>query len=408
MNASLQSLFAAFDNLGANPLRTLLSTLGVVIGVASLVAILALSDGLERFGREQISRTTDLHSLMVQPRQHDVANGVRVRRRDVPTLRASDAAALRTRLAGTADVALFVLGSARAAVPGDTAEHIALVAATGPEAESQLPEGLAAGRYLTAEDVATGARVVVVSRGVADWYGAAPETLPGRTLELDGVAYEVIGVDAREGGSAQQLQVPLGEAVRGELESRDRAAGLAIRAHRVEDVEAVRAETESWLAARFGGAGRFTIQSRKAMAAQARQGMLVFKLVMGAIAGISLLVGGIGIMNILLANVAERTREIGIRKATGARQRHVLLQFLAEAVIISGVGSVIGVVLGLIGAAMISVVIQRVTEAPIFMAFTWQSVAVAAGAALMVGLAFGTYPARRAARLSPIEAIRHE
>ena len=408
MNASIQSLLAAFDTLGANPLRTLLSTLGVVIGVASLVAILALSDGLERFGREQISRTTDLHTVVVQPRQYDVENGVRVRRRDVPTVSAVDAAALRGRLADSADVALFVLGSARAVVPGDTAQHIALVAATGPGAESQMVEGLAAGRYLTAGDVATGARVVVVSRGVAAWYGAEPETLPGRTLELDGVAYQVIGVDAREGGSSEQLQIPLSAPVREEMESRDLAAGLAIRAHRIEDVESVRATTESWLASRFGDPGGFTIQSRKAMAAQARRGMLVFKLVMGAIAGISLLVGGIGIMNILLASVAERTREIGIRKAAGARQRHVLLQFLAEAVIISGVGSVLGVILGLTGAVVISLVIQRLADAPIFMAFTWQSVAVAAGAALGVGLAFGTYPARRAARLSPIEAIRHE
>lgn len=408
MNPSLQSLRAAFDNLGANPLRTLLSTLGVVIGVASLVAILALSDGLERFGREQISRTTDLHSIVVQPRQYDVENGVRVRRTDVPRVEPSAAASLRERLADSADVALFVLGSGRASMPGDTAAHIVLVAATGPEAASQLQEGLAAGRYLTAEDAATDARVVVVSRGVAAWYGAAPASLPGRTLELDGVAYEIIGVDAREGGSTEQLQVPLGAEARAELEARGLVAGLAIRAHRIEDVEAVRATTESWLAARYGDAGRFTVQSRKAMAAQARQGMLVFKLVMGAIAGISLLVGGIGIMNILLAGVIERTREIGIRKAAGARQRHVLLQFLAEAVVISAAGSVMGIILGLAGAFSITAGIRHFTDAPIHAAFTWESVAVAAGAALLVGLVFGTYPAKRAARLSPIEAIRHE
>ena len=136
--------------------------------------------------------------------------------------------------------------------------------------------------------------------------------------------------------------------------------------------------------------------------------MLVFKLVMGAIAGISLLVGGIGIMNILLASVAERTREIGIRKAAGARQRHVLLQFLAESVAITGIGSVLGVILGLAGAFGITAGIRHLTDAPLYAAFTWQSVAVAAAAALLVGLVFGTYPARRAARLSPIEASRHE
>jgi putative ABC transport system permease protein len=408
VNASLLSLAAALDNLGANPLRTLLSTLGVIIGVASLVAILALGDGLERFGREQISRTTDLQSIMVQPRLFDNQGGVRVWREEIPTLTQADAADLRSRLVGRADVALFLLASARASVPGDTARRAVLVVATGPEAASQLRDGLAVGRYLTEDDVASDAAVVVVEPSVGEWYGAAPETLPGRRLELDGVAHEIVGVVADEGGSAAQVQVPLSGATRGELERRDRVAALAVRAQRVEEVEAVGDAVESWIGSRFGDTGSFTVQSNKAMAAQARQGMLVFKLVMGAIAGISLLVGGIGIMNILLASVAERTREIGIRKAAGARQWHVLLQFLAESVAITGIGSVLGVMVGLVGAFAVTAGIRRLTEVPIYAAFTWQSVAVAALAALLVGLVFGTYPARRAARLSPIEAIRHE
>jgi putative ABC transport system permease protein len=113
-------------------------------------------------------------------------------------------------------------------------------------------------------------------------------------------------------------------------------------------------------------------------------------------------------MNILLAGVFERTREIGIRKAVGARQRDILLQFLGEAVAITGAGSLVGVVLGLAAGFGITGGIRHFTEAPIYAAFTWGSVAVAAAAALLVGLIFGTYPARRAARLSPIEAIRHE
>ena len=141
---------------------------------------------------------------------------------------------------------------------------------------------------------------------------------------------------------------------------------------------------------------------------QARQGILIFKMVMGAFAGISLIVGGIGIMNVLLAGVTERTREIGIRKAIGARQRDILLQFLSESVAISGLGSVLGVALGLAGAFTATAIIRSTADAPLHAAFTWGTVAVAALVSVLVGLAFGTYPALRAARLSPIEAIRHE
>ena len=408
MFSAVQAIRDAFESLASSPLRTLLSMLGVIIGVASLVAILALGDGLERFGREQISRTTDLQSIVVQPRLFDVENGVRVRREEIPRLEQAEAAELRGRLVGRADVALFLLGSARASLPGDTARRAVLVVATGPEAASQLPDGLAAGRYLAEGDVSSGARVVVVPPPVAEWYGVEAATLPGRTLQLDGVPHEIVGVEAREGGSAVQVHVPLTAAARAELERRDRVAGLAVRASRVEDVEVVGEETESWLESRFGDAGAFEVASRKAMAAQARRGMLVFKLVMGAIAGISLLVGGIGIMNILLASVFERTREIGIRKAAGARQRHVLLQFLTESLAITGIGSLVGAAVGLVGAFGVTAAIRRLTDAPLYAAFTWESMVVAVAAALLVGLLFGTYPARRAARLSPIEAIRHE
>jgi putative ABC transport system permease protein len=150
------------------------------------------------------------------------------------------------------------------------------------------------------------------------------------------------------------------------------------------------------------------VQTYTRRLAQARQGILVFKLIMGSITGISLLVGGIGIMNILLASVAERTREIGIRKAVGARAADIRTQFLAESVAISGAGSLVGVLLGLGGAFAITGTIRRFTDARMYAGFSWGTVLVAAVAAVLVGVVFGTYPARRAARLSPIDAIRHE
>jgi len=406
--AWLRAILTALETFRAYPLRTLLSTLGVVIGVASLVAILALGDGLEAYGRRQIAGTTDLQTIMVRSRTDVTENGVRVLREHIESLGTSDADALGAALTGRADVTAFLPGSAWARVPGDETKHAVLLAATTPTAVSQLRGGLAAGRYLSAEDMRSDANVVVVPESVAEWYRATPDELPGRSMLIDGVDWRIVGVTRGEGGPAVRLHIPLTERERARLERPDRKITLAVRARRVEDVEPLTADVEKWLASRYGSAEPFDVSSNRGRVAQARKGMLVFKLVMGAIAGISLLVGGIGIMNILLASVLERTREIGVRKAIGARQRDILLQFLAEAVTITSVGSFLGVIVGLVGAFTITAVIRRYTEAQVYAAFTWASVLVAAGAAILVGLIFGTYPARRAAQLSPIDAIRTE
>jgi putative ABC transport system permease protein len=409
---SLASVAVGIGTLRANPLRTVLSTLGVIIGVAALVAILSLGDGLEQYSRSQIELTTDLQTITVTSRTIEQVDGVAVRRPDVRVLGREDAALLDSTVENIAVVTLSLTGSDWATIDGDTTRHATLITATLANATELFPIEIARGRFLDDTDFVDAPAVAVISAKLAaDLAAGDPGDLLDRSLSLGESSFAVVGVLADPGTQQpSRAYIPLGAVTEEWLSDGDRRAPVAmVKSRRIEDVDAVRTRVEGWLEQRFGNFERyFTVSSSERRIAQARQAILVFKLSMGAITGISLLVGGIGIMNVLLASVTERTREIGVRKAVGARRNDIMLQFLAESIAIAGVGSLLGVMLGMAGAFASTAIIRMASEAPLQAAFTWSTMLVAVGAAVFVGLAFGTYPARRAARLSVIEAIRHE
>jgi putative ABC transport system permease protein len=406
--APRSSLAVGLDALRANPMRALLSTLGVVMGVGAMVSVLAMGDGVERFARQQIEDTTDLLGVTVTPTLNTNVDGQLVRRNDVVRFTRADAAALGEDVVGWEKLSLISSGAALVTLDTSTAPRgfgvMGVLAAHFSDAGMTFVAGAA---------FADGDTAVVVlnarAAGIVSGDSLAPAAAVGRTLRLSGAAHRVIGVvEGGRQGAPLGAFVPVDDAARAIPGTRTPTITLVARG--IEDVDSLRTATERWVATRYGAAwrDRVSVRTNQSRVDQVATGMLVFKLLMAAITGVSLLVGGIGIMNVLLASVAERTREIGIRKAAGARDRDILVQFLAEAVTITGAGATIGVALGL-GIAFLTAWIMRLqTNAPVHAAVTPGTILFAAGLSVMIGLVFGLYPALRAARLSPIDAIRHE
>lgn len=411
-----ESLRVGMLTLRANPLRTILSTLGVIMGVGSMVSVLAMGDGVEKYAREQVAKTTDLQAIAISPNFVQRVDGIFVRRADVVQFTAADLDSVKAAVPEATSVQVSVSGGTIAQLDTGARSRGLMVhagASTEPVAAQFADRKITLrdGRLFTDAESRNMEGVVVLRASSADSIGGGAALL-GKTIRLQRKPFVVTGIAAHEEGERMEAFVPFGttEGVIFGFGGASIPPQLSLVAKRVEDVEAAKAHAERFFARRYGmkWKERVSVVANSTRVEQLTQALLVFKILMGAITGVSLLVGGVGIMNVMLAAVIERTREIGVRKAMGARNRDILVQFLAESVTITSTGAALGVLLGL-GIAYLAAAIMRMqTQAPVHAAVTFTTILVAAIASVIVGLTFGLYPALRASRLSPIDAIRHE
>jgi macrolide transport system ATP-binding/permease protein len=431
----LMIVAAAFQALGRNKMRSALTMLGVFIGVAALIAMVAIGQGANAAVRKQIeSLGTNL--LVVVPGATTMG-GMRSGQGSASTLTVVDAEALRREAPAIGSVSYLIRQSGQVQYANQNwTTNIQGVSANYPPITNWH---IASGRGISPEDEDTAALIAVLGQTVARQLFGADESPIGAVIQVKSVSLRVVGVLASKGqtsfGTDQDdlvmtpfttaqrkvlgvaapslQQVPLNWAYPpppNPYNLQPRLMGyvnqIYVQATDASLVQAaVRQVTEILVRRhriRQGDANDFTVRNLSQIAETAEGSSRIMALLLAAVASISLIVGGIGIMNILLVSVTERTREIGLRMAIGARRTHVLLQFLAEAVILSITGGIAGIVVGVLFSLMISIVVGW--PAPI-------SLAAVAGGFLFsaaVGIFFGYYPARKAASLDPIEALRYE
>ena len=385
-------------------LRSTLSILGVVFGVAAVVAMSSVGEGARREALEQLG-ALGMDSVTLRARRPSSASAP-----GPGALRLRDAESLARVVPHVVATAPVREADLSAEAGGRRADAVAV--GTTPDYVLAARLGIAAGRFLTPLDMSDQKRVAVLGASVASAlfpFGAAC----GERILLGSDWFQVVGVlQGRSSGRGRAAAirtrdvnravfVPLPALDRGDDPRPDGVDEIVMRVDDPRQVTAA-AETAKALVERQGGGAPFDVVVPREILRARERTQRIFNVVTGAIAAISLLVGGIGIMNIMLASVAERTREVGIRRALGATQRDVAAQFLAESSLLTTAGGVLGALLGTAGAALI----QRLAGWPTALSPLMLTLALLT--AIAVGVGFGSYPAWLAARLAPMDALRHE
>jgi len=404
----IETLQVAIGGLSANKLRTGLTILGLMIGVGSVIVLIAVGTG----SSDAVERQIDvLGSNVLLVSSTPSLGGLRRASTSSTRLTVADANALQNPFEAPDVMSSSPVVSANGVTLtyGTTTYSPSSFVGTTPSYQQARSYTMADGSWFSSADEREHNRVLVVGPTVVSELFAGQDPV-GQTVQVNGTSFEVIGVTASKGsnGSMNQDDVAIAPltAVQDALTGYGSINQIVVQAKSREQLDAAQTEVTNILnqldppSAGSGETSNFNVINQSSILQTSTASSKVFTTLLGEVAAISLLVGGIGVMNIMLVSVTERTREIGIRKAVGARRSDILFQFLVEAVLVSFLGGVAGVIAGVVGSQFKIAGVQP-SIAP-------YSIALAFGAAVLIGLFFGTYPAGRAASMRPIEALRFE
>ena len=412
MKHVLAAVRIALGALRTNKIRAGLTMLGIVIGVSAVIATIAIGTGATITIEQQIASIGS--NLIVVIPGSLTSSGLRIGTGNVVTLTEGDARELKGQCPNILDAAPFVRGGVQV-VFGNTN--------WGTSAVGSTPSGLgirqffvATGEPFTQQDVDSANKVALLGQTVVENLFGTGTNPVGQIIRIKKVPFTVVGVLARKGQTASGqdqddvIVLPISTAKRKVLGTKqanaDAVDGVLIQATSTEQLQAAQEEAQILLRQRHhiqpGEDDDFSIRNMQEIFAAQEASSRIMSLMLAAVASVSLIVGGIGIMNIMLVSVRERTREIGLRQAVGAKTRDILTQFLVEATTLSLLGGIVGVVLGVTASAVISRFAGWQTSIGV------GAVSIAVLFSAMVGIGFGYYPARKAAYLDPIEALRYE
>lgn len=405
----LQTFKIALRALRTNKMRSFLTMLGIIIGIAAVIAMMAVGSGASFVISQQIA-SIGSNIILVLPGS-TTSGGLRSGSGGAQTLTSDDARAIMAECPSVAYAAGNVRTSGQI-VNGNMNWSTTVMGGT-PELFEIREWPVFNGRPITREDENGAIKVCLLGQTVAEnLFGSADPV--GSIVRIKKIPFTVIGILDRKGQSPQgqdqddAVFVPLRTAQRNLVRSQRTGivGSIIVKAQSEELISKAEGEIQSLLNQRHrisgGKEADFSTRNLSEILAVAEQSAKAMSLLLGAVASISLIVGGIGIMNIMLVSVTERTREIGIRMAIGAKKNDILLQFMTEAVLLTMLGGVIGIALGAGGATAVS----RLLEWPTMISF--QSISIAFIFSAAVGIFFGFYPAKKAAGLNPIDALRYE
>jgi putative ABC transport system permease protein len=398
----------SYSALISNKVRTALTILGIVIGIGSVIAMVAIGQGSQKSIQASI-QSIGSNLLIVTPgAQRNIGAGVSAGRGSAQTLTQADADAIKAQVTNVLGVSPELSRRYQVTAKGTNTN----TSVFGASSDYAIVHSVSvnSGSFITDSDVKSNAKVAVLGPTAAtDLFGSSTNPI-GQTVRINQLIFKVVGVTVAKGGTGfnnpdDYIFIPISTAEH-YLAGASYVSQVSVEADNAQDMTMVQQQITNLLLERHkisdSASADFTVLNQADIVSAASGVTNTLTMLLASIAGISLVVGGIGIMNMMLTTVTERTREIGLRKAIGATRSNINLQFLTEAVILTFTGGFLGIILGWILSALVT------KFAGIAASISPSSVLLAFGVSAAIGLIFGYYPARRASRMNPIEALRFE